>query len=470
MLFRRIYNDRLAQAAYLVACQRTREAIVIDPLRDPAPYLDAARQEGVRIAMVAETHVHADFLSGAAALAQAAGAELLLSGEGTGVAGYDRAAFPGARWLRDGERVTLGQVQLDVLHVPGHTPEHIAFLVTDSAASDAPMGLLSGDFLFVGDVGRPDLLERAAGMTGTMDAAAHQLFASLTRVALLPDFVQIWPGHGAGSACGKALGAMPQSTLGYERLANWAFNSSNETDFAARVLAGQPEPPAYFARMKRMNAAGVPPLPQRRQRSDANLRAAIDSGALAVDVRPVSQFAAGHLKGSINVPLEKSFLTWAGSVVPADRDVVLVAEAPLRAAAAAAVGELQLIGLDRVLGALVSAALSALSTEPLVTLASVAAAELGGAAAGARTVLDVRTRSEWQEGHIPGARHIPLAELTSRLEELRDSGPIAVHCQSGSRSAVAASVLEAAGFENVSNVAGGYAAWARAAHQPATGA
>src|SRR4051812_12620601 len=186
MLLRRLYHDRLAQAAYLVGCQQTKEAIVIDPLRDPAPYLEAARQDGVTITMVTETHVHADFLSGAAALADAAGATLLLSGEGAGPAGYQRAAFPQARWLCDGDRLQLGKVRLDVMHVPGHTPEHLAFLVTDTAVDDAPMGLISGDFLFVGDVGRPDLLERAAGMQGTMALSARQLHASLRRLAALP--------------------------------------------------------------------------------------------------------------------------------------------------------------------------------------------------------------------------------------------------------------------------------------------
>ena len=214
MLFRRIYNDRLAQAAYLVASQGTKQAIVIDPLRDPEPYLAAARQEGVRISHVAETHIHADFVSGAAALAASAGAELLLSGEGSGIADYDRSAFPDARWLQDGDRLELGDLRLDVLHTPGHTPEHVSFLVTDFATADSPVGLLSGDFLFVGDVGRPDLLERAAGVAGSMTDAARQLHASLRRLDALPDYVQLWPGHGAGSACGKALGALPQSTLG----------------------------------------------------------------------------------------------------------------------------------------------------------------------------------------------------------------------------------------------------------------
>src|SRR6476620_1263350 len=257
MLFRRLYNDRLAQAAYLIACQRSGQAIVIDPLNDPEPYLAAARQEGVRITMVAETHLHADFVSGAVALAKEAGAELLLSGAGSGTAGYDRSAFPRARWLRDGDQIDLGDVRLRTLHVPGHTPEHIVFLVTDRAAADSPIGLVSGDFLCVGDVGRPDLLERAVGVSGSMTGAARDLHASLQRLASLPDHLQIWPGHGAGSACGKALGAVPQSTLGYERITNWALQPQSEMAFVSHVLEGQPDPPAYFARMKRINATGA---------------------------------------------------------------------------------------------------------------------------------------------------------------------------------------------------------------------
>lgn len=469
MLFRRIYNDRLAQAAYLIACQRSREAIVVDPLRDPAPYLEAARQEGVRITMVTETHLHADFVSGAAALAATAGAELLLSGEGGGVAGYDRSAFPNARWLHDGDRIELGDVRIDVLHTPGHTPEHVSFLVTDLATIDSPLGLLSGDFLFVGDVGRPDLLERAAGIAGSMNDAARQLYSALRRLDALPDFVQLWPGHGAGSACGKALGAVPQSTLGYERIANWALRPQTEADFIARVLEGQPEPPAYFERMKRVNAAGAPIPARPEPLGDEQLRAAVEQGALVVDVRPAASFSAGHLAGSINVPLGKSFLTWAGSVLPTDWDLVLLAPSGARDAALSASRELSLIGLDRVLGVLAPTEIGELGVR-VVTLGAVPAASLGPAAGGERVVLDVRNRSEWNEGHVPGAVNIPLAELVARLHELRAHAgrPIAVHCQGGSRSAVAASVLQANGFSDVSNVQGGYSAWARAGNRPAT--
>jgi hydroxyacylglutathione hydrolase len=470
MLFRRLYHDRLAQAAYLIGCQRTREAIVVDPLRDPAPYLDAARQEGVRIVLVAETHVHADFLSGAAALAAAANAELLLSGAGSGSAGYDRAAFATARWLRDGDRLELGDVRLDVLHVPGHTPEHLAFLVTDRAAGDTPMGLVSGDFLFVGDVGRPDLLERAAGIQGSMAESARSLFASLRRAATLPDHLQLWPAHGAGSACGKSLGAVPQSTIGYERRTNWALAVQQEDEFVERVLAGQPEPPPYFARMKRLNAGGAPPLPACPVATIAELRDAVRRGALVVDVRTSTEFAAGHLPRSLNLPLGSSFLAWAGSVLPADRDLVLVAggERTDHGQLERAAHDLALIGFDRVIGATSLDTLMQLGDAPLATMRTVRAESLGASAPHEVILLDVRTRVEWDAGHVPGARHVPLPELAARVDELRDGRPVLVHCQGGSRSTVAASVLGAAGIGDVADVTGGYSAWARAGNRPAT--
>jgi len=470
MLFRRLYHDTLAQASYLIACQASREAIVIDPLRDPAPYLDAARQEGVRIVAVTETHVHADFLSGAAELSRAAGAALMLSGAGEGDAVYRRDASPDARWLQHGEVLRVGQVRLDVMHVPGHTPEHLAFMVTDEATSDAPVGLVTGDFLFVGDVGRPDLLERAVGVAGSMDGSARQLHASLRGLADLPDYLQLWPGHGAGSACGKALGAVPQSTLGYERRANWALKLTDADEFVRQVLAGQPEPPAYFARMKRLNALGGRPVEPHASLDGVRAEAAAEAGALVVDVRTPAQFAAGHGANALNVPLGKSFLGWAGSVVDPDRDIVLLAGPSARAEAEHAARQLALIGIDRVVGVATPPEGAVFGKRARTTLPTVPAASLGAQAATGSTVLDVRNRSEWEAGHVPGARHIPLAELTSRIEELRGSGPLLVHCQGGSRSAVAASVLLATGFDDVANVEGGYAAWQRAGHRPEHGA
>src|SRR6185312_10175879 len=222
MIFRRFYDDSLAQASYMIACERSSEAIVVDPNMDIETYLRAARDEGVRITAVTETHIHADFASGARALAAMTGAELHVSGEGGDGWQYSFAHEPGVNILHSGDEISIGMVRLDVHHTPGHTPEHLTFVLTDRARSDVPVGALTGDFLFVGDVGRPDLLERAAGQVGTMRAAAASLYASIQALKQLPDHLQIWPGHGAGSACGKAMSSAAQSTLGYERVANWA--------------------------------------------------------------------------------------------------------------------------------------------------------------------------------------------------------------------------------------------------------
>jgi hydroxyacylglutathione hydrolase len=259
---------------------------------------------------------------------------------------------------------------------------------------------------------------------------------------------------------------VPQTTLGYERRTNWALQIDGEDQFVERVLAGQPEPPAYFARMKRQNAAGAPMLPSVRPLSDAALAAAVADGALVVDTRSAADFGAGHRPGSLNVPLGGSFLGWAGSAVPPDRGIVLVTSPAQRAAGEQAVRELRLIGIDCVRGVLPVDQLS-LDGEP-ETIPTIAATELTRLARDGTTVLDVRNRSEWAEGHIPGARLLPLPELAARIGELRGLGPIAVHCQGGSRSAVAASMLRASGIADVSNVDGGYTAWVRAGNTPAT--
>src|SRR5256714_15138216 len=256
MILKRIYDDNLAQASYLIACERTREAIVVDPNIDVGQYTRAAGAERVRIAHVTETHVHADYLSGARNLADASGAVLHLSAEG-GEFGYTAAALDKANALRDSSHIDIGDVRVTARHAPGHTPEHLTFFVTDRARGDTPVGALTGDFVFVGDVGRPDLLEKTVGVAGTMEASARKLFASLGRLKKDPDHLQIWPGHGAGSACGKSLGAMPQSTLGYEKLFNWAFRDMTEDDFVSRVLEDQPVPPRYFATMKRINRSAA---------------------------------------------------------------------------------------------------------------------------------------------------------------------------------------------------------------------
>jgi hydroxyacylglutathione hydrolase len=460
MIFRRLYHDRLAQASYLIACEETRKAIVIDPLRDPAGYLEAAELEDVRIELVTETHVHADFLSGAEALARETAATLLLSAEGDAASAAERLRRFDARPLRHGDSISIGRVRLTVRHTPGHTPEHVVFAVTDEATSELAVGLVTGDFLFAGDVGRPDLLERAVGFAGSMERSAVDLFRSLQALRDLPEYLQIWPGHGAGSACGKSLGAVPQTTLGYELRTNWAFQVRDETEFTRRVLEDQPEPPAYFARMKQVNAQGVPPMPARAGMDGAALRALVRDGALVVDTRPPAEFLTGHLEGSIGISLGRSFLTWAGSVLDPAHDLVLLMSPDTMHEADAVARDLALIGYDRVLGALPANGFDAFAPRAVATIASIPPADLTRLSA-RTTVVDVRSAAEWHEGHVPGALHVPLAELATKVSELRRRQPIVTYCQSGARSAAAASLLRASGVAEVANVEGGFDAWLR---------
>ncbi len=463
MLLKRMYDPKLAQASYLIGCQATGEAIVVDANRDLAQYIDAAAEEGLRVTHVTETHIHADFVSGSRELAQRTGAQLLLSDEGDADWKYAFAAESNATLLHDHDVFMVGNLKFEVLHTPGHTPEHLSFLVTDTPASAGPIGAITGDFVFVGDVGRPDLLERAAKIMGTMEAGARTLFRSLQRFKQLPDHLQIWPGHGAGSACGKALGAVPMSTLGYEKIANWGLTMTDEQAFVDAVLAGQPEPPKYFAEMKRINKQGPALLGELRSPprvSLITLTNALASGAIVVDCRPAAAFADGFIPGTINIPLNKSFNTWAGWLLPYDRDVHLVTED--EAAALSAVRDLAMIGLDRIVGyaegdvmAEFTATGGVFHTMPQRSVSSVAA----DLAAGQARVVDVRGATEYAAGHLPGVANIPLGYLTEHLDELPATTPLVLHCQGGGRSAIAASVLSARGFTNVINMTGGYAAW-----------
>jgi hydroxyacylglutathione hydrolase len=462
MLLKRLYDPKLAQASYLIACQATGDAIVVDPNRDVDQYIRAAADEGVRIAYVTETHIHADFVSGSRELAERTGAQLLLSDEGGEQWRYKFADSANARLLHDGDVITVGNIRLGVLHTPGHTPEHLSFLITDGKATDRPMGALTGDFIFVGDVGRPDLLERAAKMKGTMEDSARALFASIQRFKQNPDYLQLWPGHGAGSACGKALGAVPSTTLGYEKIANWALSIDDESEFVSKVLAGQPEPPKYFAEMKRINRDGPRSLggfshPPRIAAHE--LGALLDSGTLVVDTRPATAFAARHVPGTINIPLNKSFTTWAGSLIPFDRDFYLIVTAGDGHIIDEASRDLAMIGLDCVVGYLGTDAVDtwhdALESTEQVSVNDLASRIDSGDV----QVIDVRSASEYDAGHVPGVKHIPLGSLPDHLKEISSDKPIVVHCQGGGRSAIAASILKANGFSDVANLTGGFGEW-----------
>jgi hydroxyacylglutathione hydrolase len=473
MLFRRFYDENLAQASYMIACEKTREAIVVDPNSDTAQYVRAAGADRVRIAHVTETHIHADFVSGARALADAAGAVLHFSGEGTGEWVYTDGALRGASVLRDGSRIDVGRIRLRVAHTPGHTPEHLTFLVSDLERGENPVGALTGDFVFVGDVGRPDLLERAAGAKGSMDSSARELFKSVNAFKAEPDHLQLWPGHGAGSACGKSLGSMPQSTLGYEKLFNWAFGDITEEEFVAKVLEDQPAPPRYFAVMKRVNRSGI--VQQAPHEPTyvglAELEDALKKGGTVVDTRPAAKFAAGHIPGTLNIPLGKSFLNWSGALVPDDTDFWIITEADSDDAVKRIVDDLSKVGLTRVAGVFRSDVLRDWKSRrgELETVAQIDPQSLQTRTRDGVQVVDVRSPEEWRRGHLPGAIHIPLALLPERIGELDASAPIVMQCQGGGRSSIATSLLQSHGARNVSNLAGGYDAWVAQGYEVESG-
>jgi hydroxyacylglutathione hydrolase len=461
MLLKYYFYPKLAHASYLIGCQETKEAIVIDPSRDLEPYLKTAEEEGMAIIAGAETHIHADYASGMRELSARTGAKLYLSGTG----GADwQYTFAGTnshphQTVSDGDTFHVGNIRFQVFAVPGHTPEHIAFQLTDCKSADEPMGVFTGDFIFVGDVGRTDLLEKAAGMAGTMEMGARQMLQSLAGFRALPDYLQIWPGHGAGSACGKALGAVPTTTLGYEKRFNWAFRTDEESAFVHELLSGQPEPPKYFAVMKRVNKEGPPILggmPEPDQLPAEQITPLLQSGAMFVDVRPREAFAAAHVPGTINIPLNNDFPNWAGWLIPYDKPYYLIADP---SQIEEAVHDLIYIALDGLAGWFDFSKLAAHATQsyhaPGITDMA------GPIRSGEVTLVDVRAKTEWDEGHIPGAQHLMLGYLPDRWQEIQAGKSIAFQCGSGYRSAIAASLLQAKGLE-VMNLDGGIEAWREA--------
>lgn len=471
MLLKRFYDEKLAQASYMVGCQATGEALIIDPNRNMEQFLGAAADEGMNIVAVTETHIHADFASGSRELAEKTGAQLYLSAEGGPDWQYEFGEEAGAKLLHDGDSFWVGNVRIDAMHTPGHTPEHLSFALTDTPATDKVMGVFTGDFVFVGDVGRPDLLERAAGFKGTMEAAARKLFASLVRFKQLDDFVQIWPGHGAGSACGKGLGAVPSSTVGYERASNWAFQIDDEAQFVEEVLAGQPEAPRYFAHMKHINKVGPALRAQQPALEECSVdrlaelvAGGVDNPAgVVVDVRSAEAFAAGHVPGTLNITLGRAFTTWAGWLLSYERPIyLLLDEAEQTSALEDAVISLATIGLDQVAGYFDESVLDAWQTTGRV-LEEIERVSMDGVQAHLTdeswVVVDVRGQTERDAGHIPGTRHIPLGYLSQRLGELPAGKPVAVHCQGGTRSPIAASLLRAHGVSPVVDMNAGFAGW-----------
>ena len=457
MLLKYFYDPTLAHASYLVGCQRTGEAIVVDPGRDIDQYLVAARKEGVRITGVAETHIHADYVSGARELADRVNAKLFVSDEGPAEWKYQYAAQYQHQLLKNGDAFQVGNIRFEVLHTPGHTPESISFLVTDhGGGADQPMGIFTGDFVFVGSIGRPDLLEEAAGLMGTAEPGARDLFHSDQRFKSLPDFLQIWPAHGAGSACGKGLGAIPSSTVGYEKLFNPALQFTDEEEFVRYILSDQPEAPKYFAVMKRVNKVGPEIIGDRGLPTPQEVTAipsAVESGTV-IDLSPSSAYAQSHVPGTINIPTNM-LAGWAGWILDYSKPAYLIAD-PSELPESMRV--LHKIGIDGVAGYFDAGQVqqaglrteSYPNVEPKKLLSKLESGQVH--------LIDVRSDEEWKAGRIPGAEHLFLGRLPDRLDDLDRTKPVVAHCRSGGRSAVAVSILQAAGFEAI-NLSGGYLAW-----------
>ncbi len=456
MLLERIYDEDLAQASYVIGCQASGEALVVDPRRDITPYLDLAARRGMRIVAVTETHIHADYLSGSRELAAATGARLYVSAEG----GDDWQYEFEAERLRHGDVISIGNLTVEARHTPGHTPEHLSFLVTDEAFSDQPGYLLSGDFVFVGDLGRPDLLDEAAGGVETRFGGAHQVFESLRDEFLtLPDYVQVLPAHGAGSACGRALGAIASTTVGYERENAWwagYLRDHDEEGFVHALLDGQPDVPAYFARMKRQNRLGPEVI---GQPSDVvELEAQVLSERLVadevifVDTRASSEVHAGTVARSLSIPGVEKAASYAAWVYDPEREHrPLVVLAPDEATAREFRDHLVRVGIDTTIGFTTSIEGLPLEVPAVVSQDQLESTERD-------VLLDVRNRTEYEAGHIPGAVPLSGGRIMSRLHELPRTGRIVTYCQSGVRSSVASSALRRAGYD-VLELDGSYAGW-----------
>ncbi|MGY6743492.1 MAG: MBL fold metallo-hydrolase [Cecembia sp.] len=457
MFFELVYDKSLAQASYVIGCQAHGVAAVIDPKRDVDTYLQIAKANNMKITHILETHIHADFLSGSRELAALTDAEMYLSDEGDENWKYE---FPHNK-IKGGDVVKMGNLTFEVIHTPGHTPESVSFLLTDKPASSEPVMLFTGDFVFVGDVGRPDLLEQAAGIKGTQDVGAAQMYDSLQEFSKLGDYIQVWPGHGAGSACGKALGAVPMTTVGYEKIRNWALQLLNDkVAFAKELLADQPEPPKYFAMMKKLNKVDrklLTEVPQvQKLTKDAYDKVKAD-GLKIIDTRPWQEYAEGFLRGTYSITNNNSFSTWMGWYLNYEENFVLIAE---EAQVEDLTRKLMRIGLDNLYGYITPAQLAEFEKGNLETFQPIdKEAVEAKIAEGNVQVVDVRGVAEYKKGHIEGADNVFVGKLPQNLDKISKDQPVIIHCQAGGRSAIAYSILKANGFDNVENYAGGWADW-----------
>lgn len=445
MKFVQYYLDCLSQASYLIGDEASGRALVVDPRRDVEIYLSDANEVGLRIELVIETHFHADFLSGHLELAAATGAEIAFGSSAA-------ADFP-IRHLADGERISLGEVTLEVLETPGHTPESISIVVWERAGDATPYGVLTGDTLFIGDVGRPDLLV-SSGFTA--EEMARKLYRSLhNKLLSLPDATRLFPAHGAGSACGRNLSSETSSTLGQQRVFNYALQPMTEDDFVALITEGQPTAPQYFGYDAMLNRQDRSLLDEHGEIPAMSLEDVLEAqrgGAVVLDSRPTAEYAAGHLRGALQTGLETRFAEFVGSVIPADTPIVVTGEPGTEIQAKV---RLARIGFDRIIGFLPDL-VRHLTEHPELAMRSsqLTPAELveRQATLADLQVVDVRNPGEVAAGALPGAKLLPLAALRARLAELDPAAPVALYCAGGVRCVIAASLLEEQGFEDVSSV------------------
>jgi glyoxylase-like metal-dependent hydrolase (beta-lactamase superfamily II)/rhodanese-related sulfurtransferase len=449
MIFEQFYLGCLAHASYMIGSDGV--AAVVDPQRDVEIYLETAKQHGLKIAHIIETHLHADFVSGHQELAERTGAEIYL-GAGSG------ATFP-HHAVRDRDTVEFGRCRLRFLETPGHTLESVSVVVTDLERGSEPVAVLTGDTLFIGDVGRPDLSD-----THTPQDLARMLYDSLHRKLLaLPDDVAVYPAHGAGSMCGRNISADRSSTIGRERAVNYALQPMSADQFVELMTHDLPARPEYFQRdvdVNRHGAAALDSLPPLAALAPAEVLRRQGAGATVLDTRTATPFGSGHVPGSINIGLGGQFAAWAGAILGLDRELILVADEPKTAEEARL--RLARVGIERVAGALEGGVAGwARAGLPLEQTQQITIPELQQQMPGI-FVLDVRRQAEWNDGHLPGATLRPLDQLRNSLRDLPADRAIAVHCKGGYRSAIACSLLQAAGYQQAINVQGGFDAWVRA--------
>jgi hydroxyacylglutathione hydrolase len=462
MLLKYFYDSSLAHASYLIGCQKSGEAIVVDPGRDIEQYLATAAREKMTIVGVAETHIHADYVSGARELADCVGAKLYVSDEGPAEWKYEYAQQYPHHLLKDGDVFNVGKIEFKTLHTPGHTPESISFVLTDrGAGADQPMGIFTGDFVFVGSIGRPDLLELAAGIAGTAEPGARQLFHSIRRFRELPDHLQVWPAHGAGSACGKGLGAIPSSTVGYEKLFNPALQFEDEQEFVDYILCEQPEAPRYFALMKKVNKVGpeilgkasLPP-----QQAPSQLRS-VAARHTVVDTASPQAFAAAHVPKTIHISMGM-LANWGGTLLDYSQPLYLIAS---KKDLSEALRILHKIGCDNIAGYFDAEEVQAanLRTE---SVEQMTAAELELALKKDEVELvDVRGLAERTEMRIRQSRHEFLGKFLDQNFDLEvpHNKRLVFHCKGGGRSMIASSIAMKRGMKNVINLIGGIDAWSK---------